>query len=142
MALLPVFMMDWRAEVHFLNGCPKGWDTAGTLVADLAGSVRGFAFCRLSRLERERLLVLPRGRTRLLNPSHPATLWGLRNCSAGVFFLKVVWSLTLFHGVNSILAEIALWPSPLLLAIKRHHYGNHLHGRITLGKAVCVVSSL
>lgn len=47
-----------------------------------------------------------------------------------------------FHGVNSILAEIALWPSLLSLAIKRHHYGNHLHGRITLGKSVCVVSSL
>lgn len=43
-SLLAMFMMDWRAEAHFLNSHPKGWDAAGPLVADVAGSAKGVRF--------------------------------------------------------------------------------------------------
>lgn len=126
----------------FSGWFPKAWEAVGLLVADAARSARGFAFCSLSRMERESLPTLPWGRNRLsdLFPSRHAL--GTEQLRCRLFFLKVISGLVLFHGVNNILEEIALWPSPLSLAIKRHHYGNHLHGRITLGKAVCIVSSL
>lgn len=114
---------------------PKGWDAVGLLVAEVARSARSFAFCRLSRMERESLPSLPWGRKVLSNLFPSRHTLGTEQLQCRLF------SESDFHGVNSILEEIALWPS-LSLAIKQHHYGNHLHGRITLGKAVCVVSCL
>ncbi|KAJ7407224.1 hypothetical protein BTVI_63720 [Pitangus sulphuratus] len=37
-SFLTVSVMDWRVEAGSLIGCPKGWDAAGLLVADIARS--------------------------------------------------------------------------------------------------------
>lgn len=83
--LLVMFSMDCRAEAHFLNGHPKGWDAASPLMANVMESVRGFASCSLSRLERESLLTLPRGGTRLLVISLPSHSSGTEQVQCRVF---------------------------------------------------------
>jgi len=69
----------------FSEQSPQGLDAVGPLVADVAGSAKGSAFCRLSRLEQEILLSLPRGRTRLLDPSLPSYTSGTEQLQCGVF---------------------------------------------------------